>query len=133
MAQTQCLSISTSFSDLLLISMSLLEGSFFSIPSTTPSVVFTPIAVDPNYIKVSLTKNRRSVNLVRAYFDCFNCVLNLVYTAFRRESVDSAIVLLFSTLIDVRPANCKRLTRDSTFLLNYFVITLHSAVSSTLK
>ena len=41
---------STSFSDLL-GSISL-EGSFFSTPRTTPSLVLTPMAVEPNFNQV---------------------------------------------------------------------------------
>ena len=50
MAQAKCWSISTSFSLRLLGTSSLDDCIFFSTPRITPSFVFTPIAVEPNYI-----------------------------------------------------------------------------------
>ena len=123
-AHTQWRSISTNFSDLLLTSMSLLEGSFFSIPNTTPSVVLTPIAVEPNY-RQRLTKK---CEVKRPYLNGFDRILNLVNSAFGWESVHSSIILLLATSKKVRFLLTQKdrrrkgfgrgiylLTRDSTF------------------
>lgn len=77
---------STNFSDFV-ASISF-DGSFFSTPRTTPSFVLTPIAVEPNFNQVLLNAN--------SYLDCLNSILNLIYTTFRRESVNTTIVVFFT-------------------------------------
>lgn len=77
---------STSFSDLV-ASISF-DGSFFSTPRTTPSLVLTPMAVEPNFNQVLL-------NAI-SYLDRLNSVLNLINTTFRGECVHTTIVVLFT-------------------------------------
>ena len=93
---------STSFSDLL-GSISL-EGSFFSTPRTTPSLVFTPMAVEPNFNQV-LRHDRNDIFKSHSlglhlrsstYLDSFDGIFNLIDSTLRWESVNTTIVVLFA-------------------------------------
>lgn len=66
------------------------EGNFFSTPRTTPSLVLTPIAVDPNFNQVLLRGEWIS------YLDGFNSILDLIDSTFRRECVHTTIVVFFA-------------------------------------
>ena len=68
------------------------DGSFFSTPNTTPSLVLMPIAVDPNFNQVLI----ELMGIVKTYLDGFNGVLDLIDSSLWRESVDTTIVVLFA-------------------------------------
>lgn len=70
-----------------------LEGSFFSTPKTTPSLVLTPIAVDPNFNQVLI---KRETQWGNGYLDGLDGVLNLIDSAFWGEGVHTTIVVLFT-------------------------------------
>jgi hypothetical protein len=79
---------STSFSDFD-GSMSL-DGNFFSMPKTTPSLVLTPIAVDPNFNQIL------SLHDIGTYLNGFDSILNLIDSTFWRKCVDTTIVVLLT-------------------------------------
>ena len=109
---TNFICTSTNFSDLE-GSISF-EGSFFSTPNTTPSLVLIPIAVDPNFNQVLI--NRKWGNIT--YLNSFNCILNLIDSAFRRKCVNTTIVVLF-TMWDIKTK--RYFTFPSTFLRFYIL------------
>lgn len=68
------------------------EGNFFSTPKTTPSLVLTPMAVDPNFNQILKPL------ICNAYFDGFDSIFDLIDSTFRRESVDTTIVVFFAII-----------------------------------
>jgi hypothetical protein len=68
------------------------DGSFFSTPRTTPSLVLMPIAVDPNFNQVLILCEIE----LESYLDSFDCVLDLIDSSLRRECVNTTIVVFFT-------------------------------------
>ena len=130
---SQQLLTSTSFSDLL-GSISF-EGSFFSTPRTTPSLVLTPMAVEPNFNQVLVNQkflpndifqrlhHHSLCIVVKTYLDGLDGILNLIDSAFRWESVDTTIVVLFAIHKDWLDSWCKGIWVR--FFFHYTYLPIH--------
>ena len=119
-AQAQWRSISTSFSLRPYGTMRVALCNFFSTPRITPSLVFTPMAVEPNYTNIKVTCFRKWSNLCRAeiclnqempagsisiqnssvlektYLNSFDSILDLIDTTFGWERVHASVILFLT-------------------------------------
>lgn len=100
-AQPRWWSISKIFS--MLVDSSNLDVTRFSAASTTPWVVWIPIAVDPNFFFLSDATSMLLPTSARAYLDRLRGIFDLEETSFRRKGVDATIVLALRQKHPPRP------------------------------